>query len=442
MRRREEEAGTRRREDAATTGNRQLTTGNRPMNLQTLHRWHWIAIGAALGLCVGLARLMARANQPIGGDDFVSQAEFERGLRLPPLMGKPYLSGIVVHPGSEVQVVTFSQLDPETLRYQERRFAAAKPYQPLGSSAPPRGDYSATDFLGGLAANNPAIRFRFAWWDAPAAALSLSALLGAAVVGGVWPTLLRLMVGAGLSRNAKEAEYDLDRFHHGPEPARQNAVTEEDRRRLEELEAEMLRAMQGEALVQESATAASGPTVRKLRHLSGSVNEPATADATADPGKEFLGEYYPVERHAPHGFTLVELLVVIGIVSSLLAFLLPALSHARERARRASCASNLRQIGAGLEMYAQTRGRLPYDATPAGLNSAMAETNIGGIMTCPADERGRLSYAMNAAYSGMPKSVGNAQDVLASETGAARHDGRSNTLFFDGHVDDAPPQTP
>jgi prepilin-type N-terminal cleavage/methylation domain-containing protein/prepilin-type processing-associated H-X9-DG protein len=104
------------------------------------------------------------------------------------------------------------------------------------------------------------------------------------------------------------------------------------------------------------------------------------------------------------GFTLIELLVVIAIIAILVAILFPVFAQARDRARQATCTSNLRQIGTAVTMYAQdydeTYPAVWYPTDGAWSNVALPYLGQGpqlytkGVMVCPSARYPGASYAM------------------------------------------------
>ena len=92
-------------------------------------------------------------------------------------------------------------------------------------------------------------------------------------------------------------------------------------------------------------------------------------------------------HHAKRGFTLVELLVVTGIIAVLIGVLLPALSRAREAATAVKCGANLHQIGQGIAIYiANNKGTFPPGLYYVGLQI------VNGVQTPTTPVNGYVNW--------------------------------------------------
>lgn len=157
------------------------------------------------------------------------------------------------------------------------------------------------------------------------------------------------------------------------------------------------------------------------------------------------------------GFTLVEMLVVIGIIAVLGAILFPVYSQARENGRKANCLSNLRQIGQAVRMYSEDSGGfLPIansqpsvDGPPSIADVLSSYSRDSRIFRCPSDKSGKwqsegtsydygfglLGVGMRPQRADRPYRQDATKFPLAGDFEKGWHTSGINVLFADGHVD-------
>lgn len=135
-------------------------------------------------------------------------------------------------------------------------------------------------------------------------------------------------------------------------------------------------------------------------------------------------------RQLKSGFTLIELLIVISIIAILAGILFPVFARARENARRASCQSNLKQIGLGVLQYVQDYDEFMPPAVFTSIETgdsapgyALSGARIGPytrsdqILVCPSDPGPRFTVRSVSGTADVPCSYIVTEDQFTGKTG-------------------------
>jgi prepilin-type N-terminal cleavage/methylation domain-containing protein/prepilin-type processing-associated H-X9-DG protein len=388
------------------------------MGIQDISRWMWFAIGAVVGLLFFAIHWSASEDWKQYGE-LINQRQFEGAMRKI-YGGQPGFRNLLIYPQriqdvngiKTIYLISGEYTDREEMRdgrlegnWQRKCFLAASPYRPLamGPLQPEPVD-SVITYLSALRQSYPGISWRIAWWNTAFWTASLwigSWVLG---LGVIWPCVINLIYYRRLLRPFQPKGMDLSQVgSEPPAPPRPTPVAQ-DLERMQELEATIEGNLASEAQTR-PRTAPGSPQPAAVARLTATALEPVAVEQDGQE-KEFgkkKDDFYPTERHgapssadghdagpAPRrgGFTLVELLVVIGIIAIIIGLLMPAVAGARIRARELQCQTTLRNIGMAAQLHVNDhRGNLPLVGW--AFNPVGGEVNPEGLGD---SERNRYVY--------------------------------------------------
>ena len=285
------------------------------MGIQDFKRWHWIIIGAAVGAILAFARLQTEPGEAVAQSPSMGPARFERYVVNRADSGRSFIQNIHIYPPEEVvregkvidkvNVVEFEYVTDDdndgagiATKYNTKFSIPFKPT--VGISVPEGQELTIAMYLDAMKTRFDHVSYTYAWWVEPKIVYAMFIGGGIVVIGGIWPTIVNLLVGAGLGgERRKEEEYDLDRFGNGEEtkPAA-GAVTDEDRDQLAAVEASLEASVKSAGI---AMTADKPPEDAPIRKLNSTAVEMAQPPAPSEEDKEYKGEFYPVAR--PQGHT-------------------------------------------------------------------------------------------------------------------------------------------
>jgi hypothetical protein len=281
------------------------------MDIAYLPRWVWIIAGILLGAFGGYQ--WSSVSDTMDGIARASQVRFEQDLTMKDDKGNPLIKGIVVHPPewspadhANVNIVTYKRLAQDRAGkhwWIDKCFVAKVPFEPMNGAVAATPNMTVETYLLEMAKQNSSLKFNVGWWMKPKNATLIGSITGLVLIGGLWPSLINIMIGAGFGpkRERKPSLWSV-KNRKAKEKAAKPVVTAEQMQQVADITAAYEQNMGAAGMSIDTpapaggAAKASAPEVRKLQTASVEEAKPA-ATPGSDDEIEVKGEFYPVLIH-------------------------------------------------------------------------------------------------------------------------------------------------
>jgi len=280
------------------------------MRIERIRRWQWILISLAVGWIMGQLQQLPREDWRSAYGQDMTQRDFERGLQRE-YNGVRHFRDLVVYPdriqlpggvSKPIHIVAGLYFDgrprvkdgKEQAEWRPRCFVTEVPYKALGpTTQPAAAAFTVVDYLKSL----KGVGFRYAWWRDPRWAVRLWTAASLVLIGGIWPTLVNLMVYGSVWRPRESKGVDLSQVKPTTaEAAPQPSITEKDLAETDRLSAQLEAQLAASPSDPVSSTNVQNQPP-PIRDLSAAPLVPAAPETEKDQ-KDFgqdKDDFYPTE---------------------------------------------------------------------------------------------------------------------------------------------------
>jgi hypothetical protein len=277
------------------------------MDIASLPRSVWVVLGLLLGALGGYQ--WSSISDTMDGIARASQIRFEQDLMMKAQDGSPLIKGIVVHPPlyspadrGEVNIVTYKRLAQDRNGkhwWIDKCFVAKIPFEPMSGLVAASPNLTVESYLLALAKQNSGVKYNYGWWMKPKNATMLGAAIGLVLIGGLWPSLINLMIGAGFGPKREKKGVSLwsvknKKAREAPKPV----VSAEQIQQVADITAAYQQNLGTDIGIDTPAPPAAGKSAEPgVRQLQTAALEEAKPVAGNEDDIEVKGEFYPVLIH-------------------------------------------------------------------------------------------------------------------------------------------------